>query len=77
MRYKFFFFKKLKIIKSLNGIIAPFSHEKFYENAYEYLNKTLLNRDVDVLISKTGWDSKNPLVYIFLEGENINAAMVE
>jgi micrococcal nuclease len=62
----------------LLGINTPEKNEKYYQEAKEFLNKTLLNKTVKVEYGRGKYDKyKRELAFIFLESRNINIEMVK
>jgi micrococcal nuclease len=62
----------------LLGINTPEKKEKYYEEAKEFLNKTLFNKTVKIEYGKEKYDRyKRKLAFIFLGNKNINVEMVK
>jgi micrococcal nuclease len=62
----------------LLGINAPESHEKYYEEAKEFLELEVLNKTVYLEYGKERYDKYHRvLAYIFIENININKKIVE
>lgn len=62
----------------LLGINSPEKGEKYYEEASKFLEDLVLNKNVELKFGFERYDKyKRLLAYMFIDGKNVNLAMVE
>ncbi len=61
----------------LLGINTPEKGEKYYEEAKDFLNKSIFNKTIELEFSKDKYDKyKRVLAYVYLKEENLNLEIV-